>query len=148
MLQLNKQKFIQPDLKHDINMKLITFLKKSACVIFTIQSLLILTLPCHAGQHREKWYVDNYCKQQFKGFPEYHLPNGKSIDCLTDEYAMEFGFPYNHYEDIGQALYYAHKSGKKPGIVFVVSGKDDIETINEIRDVCDKHGIKIWTVPE
>ena len=116
--------------------------------IVTFLCLLCLTLPAHAGKHKEKWYVDNYCKQQFNGFAEYHVPNGKRIDCMTEQYAIEFGFIAHAYEDIGQSLVYAHKTRKLPGIVFILTKKTDYEALNDIMPVCKKYNIKVWIIDE
>jgi hypothetical protein len=110
--------------------------------------LLALSLPVLAEDRPEKWYVDKYCRSKFNGFPEYHLPDGKRIDCMTDEYVLEFGFATSKYEDVGQSLYYSHRTGKKPGIVAIIKDAKDKKTVKEIQPLLDKHGIRLWRLKQ
>ncbi len=79
----------------------------------------MLVLPAFAAhQHKEKEYQDAWWAQQ-KGTVEYVLDDKARVDCLTSEYAVEFDFAPTWAESIGQALYYATKTGKKPGVVWI-----------------------------
>lgn len=54
------------------------------------------------------------------GETEAVLEDRTRVDCLTDEYAVEVDFGDGWAEAIGQALYYAERTGRRPGIVLVL----------------------------
>lgn len=89
----------------------------------------------------EKDYVNKYCT----GIKEYTLPDKTRIDCLTDEYAIEFDFAKKWAESIGQSLYYAKKTGKKPAVAIITSGEQDMKYIKRIQET-DKR-ITIFEIP-
>lgn len=66
----------------------------------------------------------------------------KRVDCLTDEYAIEVDFAKKWAEAIGQSLYYAQITGKKPAIGFIVENGDD-RYIKRVKTVSEKFEIKI-----
>lgn len=93
---------------------------------------------------KAKYYEADYVKAYCKGVVEYRLPDKTRVDCLTDEYAIEFDWAKKWAESVGQSLYYAKKTGKKPAVAIIVkSAKDDkyIERINAV----DK-GITIFKI--
>jgi hypothetical protein len=63
----------------------------------------------------ESYYVEQYCAGQI----EYVLQDRTRVDCLTEEYAIEFDWCNKWAEAIGQSLYYASLTGKKPKIVLI-----------------------------
>lgn len=65
----------------------------------------------------ESHYVEQYCTGEI----EHRLQDGTRIDCLTDEYAIEVDKCHKWAEAIGQALYYANSTGRKPKIVLICS---------------------------
>ena len=89
----------------------------------------------------EKYYQSKMC-QEFGGKIEYVLPDKTRVDCLTDEYAIEVDFAKKWAEAIGQSLYYAQITGKKPAIGFIV-GDGDERYIKRVKIVADKFNIKI-----
>jgi hypothetical protein len=95
----------------------------AATVIATI-FILAMFFPSNAKRsHHEAWYQERWCETQ-KGIMEYRLPDAARIDCLTDTHAIEFDFAAKWAEAIGQALYYAGQTGRKPGIVLIINGND------------------------
>lgn len=88
----------------------------------------------------EKDYVNKYCS----GFVEYMLPDKTRVDCLTDEYAIEFDYAQKWAESIGQSLYYAKKTGKKPAVALIVKKDSDKKYIKRINDV--NVGITIFQI--
>jgi len=50
---------------------------------------------------------------------EKHLPSGGYIDCLSPEYAIEVEWAEHWAEAVGQSLYYASETGRKPGIILL-----------------------------
>lgn len=93
------------------------------------------------AKHDEKYYQTKMCNE-FGGDMEYVLFDKARVDCLTDEYAIEVDFAKKWAEGIGQSLYYAEVTGKKPAIG-VISGDGDEKYLDRIRRVGDKFGIKI-----
>ena len=80
---------------------------------------------------------------------EYALDDHSRVDCLTDEYAIEVEFAYKWKESIGQALFYAVKTGKKPGVVLILEKKTDGRYLDRLEIVGKKYGIMVWpVVPE
>lgn len=91
-------------------------------------------------KYKEKHYVQAYCKGQ----TEYRLPDKTRVDCLTEEYAIEFDYGNKWAEGIGQSLYYAKKTGKKPAIALILRSEKDNKYIERINAV-DKN-IKVFPI--
>ena len=89
----------------------------------------------------EKDYVNMYCS----GIKEYVLEDRTRVDCLTDEYAIEFDYAKKWAESIGQSLYYSKKTGKKPAVAIITNGKNDLKYIQRIKDTDEK--ITIFEIP-
>ena len=101
-------------------------------------SVTTMTTP---QKMHEKDYVNKYCT----GIIEYTLPDKTRIDCLTEEYAIEFDFAKKWAESIGQSLYYAKKTGKKPAVAIITEGESDLKYINRIRETDEN--ITIFEIP-
>lgn len=103
--------------------------------------------PCYSQHiYLEKEYQNNWCSKN-AGQIEYRLPDSTRIDCLTHEYAIEFDFANKWAESIGQALYYAISTNKKPGIVLIMeNGQKDIKYFKRLQDVSTRYNIKVWTM--
>lgn len=82
-------------------------------------------------KYREKDYVNAYCK----GITEYRLPDRTRVDCLTDEYAIEFDWGKKWAESIGQSLYYAKITGKKPAVAIIIKSPKEQRYIERIKAV-------------
>jgi hypothetical protein len=50
---------------------------------------------------------------------EKHLPSGGYVDCLSPEYAIEVEWAQHWAEAVGQSLYYAEATNRKPGIILL-----------------------------
>lgn len=89
---------------------------------------------------KEKEYVKAYCKGEI----EYRLPDKTRIDCLTDEYAIEFDFAPKWAESIGQSLYYAKMTGRKPAVAIICKSPKDKRYIERLHKA---HGdIKVYVI--
>jgi hypothetical protein len=64
------------------------------------------------------------------GVTEYRLPAGGRVDILTDDIAWEVEWTKKWPESIGQAIYYASATNKKPGVWLLKKAEDD-ENWNE-----------------
>ena len=113
--------------------------------------LLIIPLSVNAKSPKghifyEKEY-QNHCCSLNNGTVEYRLPDKARVDCVTDNYAVEFDFTNKWAEAIGQALFYANELNKKPGIVLISEkGNKDLKYINRVKKIADKFGITVWII--
>lgn len=93
-------------------------------------------------KYKEADYVNAYCN----GKIEYVLShNNTRVDCLTDTYAIEFDFAPKWKEAIGQALYYAKVTERKPAVAIIMKSWLDEKYVNRIIEV-DKN-ITIFRIP-
>lgn len=118
-----------------------------------IRFLLILSIPIifsntTLGKHlyKEREYQECWCDNA-GGITEYVLPDKTRVDCLTDDYAIEFDFAEKWAESIGQALYYSMMTGRKPGIVLILEDQEKGERyLKRLMVVAEALNIKVWTV--
>ncbi len=78
-----------------------------------------------------------------KGVPEYSLPDRSRVDILTNEYAIEVEWLSKWPEAVGQSLYYAAMTGKKPKIIILKKPDDDIKKYLQLQVVANKQNIKV-----
>jgi hypothetical protein len=67
------------------------------------------------------------------------------LNCLTDNYAIEVDWAKKWAEGIGQSLYYAEMTNKKPAVALIV-GEQDQRYLNRINKVASKAGITIMEI--
>jgi hypothetical protein len=128
-------------------------MKKLFSLLFTI-SIIILYLIFDGNlsfkteekqeygvKRDEKYYQTKMCSE-FGGKTEYVLFDKARVDCLTSEYAIEVDFAKKWAEGIGQTLYYAEVTKKKPAVALIVEDGDE-KYLNRIQTVADKFDIKI-----
>ncbi|MDK2594373.1 hypothetical protein [Pseudoalteromonas obscura] len=89
-------------------------------------------------------FVEFHCRGEI----EHRLPDKTRIDCLNDEYAIEYDFAKKWAEAIGQSLYYSAMTGKKAGIVLIVNSKTKERYLRRIeKTIEDKElNVTVWTV--
>jgi len=64
---------------------------------------------------------------------------------LNDEYAIEVEWPRKWAEAIGQSLYYAAVTNRKPAIILLIKDKrSESRYIYRLQTVAAKHNIKIY----
>ncbi len=115
---------------------------KYLIIIFTTYFLLLPTLAKH--KFPEKIYQKEYCK---KGNFEYKLNDNTRVDCLTNIYAIELDFASKWAECVGQSLYYALRTNKKPKCVLII--EDDIKDqkyIERIKIIAEAYNVEIETI--
>ena len=107
--------------------------------------LLLITLITQSAYslENEDYYNRQFCSE-VSGQAEYRLPDRSRVDCLTDTHAYEADWAdgLKVYESIGQSLYYAAETGKKPGILLLVRKKNSDKHIRKVRRV-----IENWSLP-
>jgi len=84
----------------------------------TLLAALLFSTAVQANS--ESWYVQLSCDGEI----EVQLPDRTRIDCLTDEYAIEYDFTSKWAEAIGQSLHYSLMTGKQAGIILIGSQED------------------------
>lgn len=93
----------------------------------------------------EKDYQRHWCKKH-QGELEHRLSDGTRVDCLTSEYAVEVEYAHKWAEAIGQSLFYAKMTGRKAGIVLIMTEKGDDRFARRLREVAVAEKIKVWTI--
>jgi hypothetical protein len=104
---------------------------------------IILIAQSAYALENEDYYNRQFCTQE-SGQAEYSLPDRSRVDCLTDTHAFEADWAdsLKVYESIGQSLYYAAETGKKPGILLLVRKHNSEKHIRKVKRV-----IENWNLP-
>jgi len=96
--------------------------------------------------HSEKYYQQLTCEMFDDGeaIMEYRLPDGTRVDCLTEDFAIEHDFADKWAESIGQCLYYAAMTGKRPGIILIMEDPlKDQKYLNRVLETISYHNLDI-----
>lgn len=107
--------------------------------------LIFLLLSPLSAFSTEADYVVAHCE----GKVEISLPDNTRVDCLTKTHAIEFDYGYKWAEAIGQSLHYAMYTGRRAGIVLILSEKEQrfadraIFVINHYNLPID-----VWQIPK
>ncbi len=91
----------------------------------------------------ESYYVNQWCTSDF-GRKEAILWDMTRVDCLAKDYAVEFDFAKKWAESIGQALYYAKMTGKKPAVTLILTSPADYRYVKRVERLNNE--IKIFLV--
>ena len=75
---------------------------------------------------------------------EYRLPDSTRVDMLNSTEAIEVDWAEKWAEGVGQALYYAELTGKKPAIILLFRKSDDKIFFLRCQVVCTKYNIKLY----
>lgn len=115
----------------------------------TVITALLLLFPAIAfGKiHSERDYQMRWCEAA-GGAVEVVLPDRTRVDCLTLTHAVEVDFAPKWAEAIGQALYYSFATGKRPGILLIMEGRDDGRFLDRLMAVTDAVGITVWVTTQ
>lgn len=92
----------------------------------------------------ERAYQEEWCARE-GGVVEYTLPDKARVDCLTDEYAVEVDFASKWAEAVGQSLYYAERTGKRPGVLLILENEGGSRHLERLALLAKKFGIRVWT---
>ena len=118
-------------------------MRKVALVCF---STVLLFSGCGYKKYKEKYYQTQLCND-LDGVMEQSLLDRTRVDCLTDEYAIEVDFAKKWAESIGQSLYYAEMTGKKPAVGLILRDtKKDARRLHRLQVMADKYQIKIFKI--
>lgn len=117
----------------------------------TVFLLIVLTVLLSASSSearrlfKEKAYQKAWCESA-GGVTEVVLQDKTRVDCVTDEYAVEVDFASKWAEAVGQSLYYAIMTGRRPGILLIMEEKSDERFLERVRAVTERIGVRVWTV--
>lgn len=95
------------------------------------------------SNQNEAYYVGQWCTPSF-GKMEFRLWDMTRVDCLTKDYAIEFDFAKKWAESVGQALYYAEMTHKKPAVVLILQNLADMRYVKRVERV--NKGIQIFLI--
>ena len=83
--------------------------------------------------------------QEYDAEVEHRLWDATRVDLLTDEYAIEADWGPKWAEGIGQSLYYAQVTGKKPAVMLLIKDmKAEYKYIYRLQTVAVKYDIEVF----
>jgi len=112
-------------------------MKVNQSLIIKYLFILICFLPLSSyALEKEKYYSDKFC-EEMSGQADYVLKDKSRVDCLTETHAFEVDWAdgMKVYEAIGQSLYYASQTDKKPGILLLIRKDNSDKHIRKIKEV-------------
>ena len=121
----------------------------TTCKIFLFIIVIFITLPVFAKhKHLEKEYQTAWCDAH-NGIMEYKLEDNTRVDCLTPDYAVEFDFASKWAESIGQSLYYAQRTKRKPAVVLIMEKPaKDLKYLHRLYQVANTTGIEVFIMSD
>ena len=84
--------------------------------------------------------------QSMNGEAEFRLYDNARVDCLLPQYAVEVEYTTKWYESIGQSLYYAMMTDRKPGILFIRKKGDSVHKARIDRFMKVHKEFKVWWI--
>lgn len=72
------------------------------------------------------------------------MHDGSRVDCLTENYAIEFDFAPKAMEALGQSIHYARITGSDPAMVLIIETEKDWRYYKRIRRTAKKRNVKLW----
>lgn len=120
-------------------------MKKYSVLLFLLFLALTTSANAKSMHFQEKAYQSHWCNIN-NGIQEYKLDDDTRIDCLTNEYAIEFDFAKKWAESVGQSLYYANKTNKKAGVVLILEDSKDSRYLKRLDYLSKIYGLSIWTI--
>ena len=103
--------------------------------LFLLIILFFLSFSAYAIE-KEEFYSNIFC-EELSGQSQFKLKDLSRVDCLTETHAFEVDWAdgMKVYEAIGQSLYYASQTGKKPGILLLIRKDNSEKHIRKIKEV-------------
>ena len=111
-------------------------------------TLLLFASQALAGHAQpERYWQERVCSTM-SGEAEHRLFDATRVDCLTADHAIEFDFAVKWAESLGQALYYASRTGKRAGIAIIKEDDGDQRYIERLQHAIAFHGlpVDVWVV--
>ncbi|QPJ60817.1 MAG: hypothetical protein G3M70_02505 [Candidatus Nitronauta litoralis] len=119
-------------------------------LVFAIVSLFPSTAAANSAVrlYKKSHYQIEWCRDK-NGVAGYPLPEGSRVDCLLEDYAVEFGYADEWAQCIGLALYHAQVTGRDPACGLIMEhGEPDEKFLKRllisIKD--SSHRWRVWKV--
>jgi hypothetical protein len=148
-----KQHYIDPKkikIQSGQRWTLMEMLLKFSTSSIVLAGLLSLLTACSTTvaptKYKKKDFQAAWC-EEIGGEAEVVFKDGTRIACLTDEYAVEVDYSEKWAESIGQSLYNATITNKKPGVLLITRGDEDQRYLTRLKTVAIKTNVTIWTTP-
>ena len=90
----------------------------------------------------ESFFQHQWCLIE-GGQTKYTLPDRTRIDCLTESHAVEVDFADKWAEALGQSLHYSPMTGKRAGILLVLSTPNDDRLLKRMESVIQHFDLPI-----
>ena len=99
------------------------------------------------GWHEADW-VKWYASHVEGAEVEHHTADGSRVDILTPDYAIECDYAHKWDEGVGQCLFYAAATDRRPALLLLLHRGDDNDRRDYLRAlvVCNKAGIRLIAV--
>ncbi len=108
--------------------------------------LILLSLTIEAKHlHHERYYQTQMCNAM-GGKMEVVLKDRTRVDCLTEKYAIEVDFAKKWAESIGQSLYYAYMTDRKPAIGLIINLQTERRYLTRVKTMCEQYGITLFLI--
>lgn len=111
-------------------------------IVLMISIVLLLAIFVTCCLPKELDISKAWCSAK-GGIAEYRLLDMSRVDCLLEEYAVEVEWAHKWPESIGQSMYYAISTGKKPAVL-IIRENNDSRYITRFEKVAKKLKIKYW----
>ena len=114
--------------------------------LFLLIILFFLSFSAYAIE-KEEFYSNKFC-EELSGQSQFKLKDLSRVDCLTETHAFEVDWAdgMKVYEAIGQSLYYASQTGKKPGILLLIRKDNSKKHIRKVQEVISAFNLPIELV--
>ena len=114
--------------------------------LFLLIILFILSFSAYAIE-KEEFYSNKFC-EELSGQSQFKLKDLSRVDCLTETHAFEVDWAdgMKVYEAIGQSLYYASQTDKKPGILLLIRKDNSKKHIRKVQEVISAFNLPIELV--
>ena len=111
-------------------------------LLFIIALFTIGQVRAERSPYSENYYNQIWCSQK-GGVAEFRLPDGKRVDCLLPDYAVEADWAnYKAYEAIGQSMYYAKETDRIPAILLLLKDEDGHKWVKLVSETLKHYNIK------
>ena len=114
--------------------------------LFLLIILFFLSFSAYAIE-KEEYYSNKFC-EELSGQSQFKLKDLSRVDCLTETHAFEVDWAdgMKVYEAIGQSLYYASQTEKKPGILLLIRKDNSKKHIRKVQEVISAFNLPIELV--
>lgn len=112
--------------------------------LFALGLILFLAFG-DAWSYSEREYTEDWCLAR-GGSIDLRLADRTRVDCLLDDYAIEFDFTTKWAEAPSQALHYARMTNRMAAVVIIVESARDCPRLQRLHNLIyyDKIGVLLF----